>query len=160
MRRGTVPLACGYAWLAGTRSLFAPLAASVRIVAEGGPPRRGPFARTIGRPGAARALAALAAGEAIVDLLPRVPDRTAPALVPVHVAAGAVAATAIAESRGAGRLGGALVGLAGAAVAFGACHAQLAVRRRAARALAVPERPLGLAEDAAAVGLAAALSRA
>lgn len=131
--------------LAGMRSMSAPVFASTYASRT----LLGGRLAWLASPNASRTLKALAASELIADKLPigaRV--ETGPLLA--RVASGAVSGALIctAESRRP-EVGALLGGLAAIAGTFGFYH----LRRRIGRDVGVPDRMLGLAEDALAIGI-------
>jgi uncharacterized membrane protein len=154
-------LTAGFGWLAGMRTLTAPVAASLWLRKQGWLLGRGRVARAVTSPLARVALPPLAATEMFVlDKWSRTPDRTAPASLAMRVACGAFVGAAIAETR---RGSGATMGtgaLLGAGFALLSSYANLWLRRSATARTGTTEQRAGLAEDALALGLATALVRA
>ena len=156
--------AAGLGAVAGLRSMM-PLALLSAHLTRAPHPPAGPVA-LLGRPSVCRALVLAAAAELVADKLPFVPARTAPLPLAGRLAAGAVVAAAASQlghaARGNGtwRRGPArgwlLPALAGAAAALGG--SLIGSRFRAAGAhLQLPDLPLALAEDAAALLVARGL---
>lgn len=131
--------------VAGMRSMSAPLFAS--IYARDALP--GSRLGLLGAPSTARTLKALAASELIADKLP-IGARIAAGPLLARVASGAVSGALIcaADSRRP-EIGALLGGLAALAGTFGFYH----LRKRIGRSAAVPDRALGVAEDALVLGI-------
>ena len=154
-------LSAALGWVAGMRSATAP-AALARALAS----RTHATDRWLRRPDgwpatwlAARPaptlLALAAAGELVGDKLPMTPHRTDVAPFAGRVASGALVGAAVAGRRGTSLVGAALAGAVGAAVSTVVMH-----RARAVASEQVGATPAALAEDALAIALGAAASRA
>ena len=83
-------------------------------------------AQLLRAPNARAALNAFAAMELVGDMLPFIPDRTAPGPLAGRMAAGAMIGSAVHASAGQNRVAGAIIG---AATAWGAAHATFHLRR-------------------------------
>lgn len=91
-----------------------------------------------------------AAGEMIGDKLPATPSRLEPGPLGGRLVFGAVAGAAVSPGSRGSRLGGALLGLAGAAAgAYGGYHARSILGQRTD----VPDPFWGMVEDGAAIGI-------
>jgi uncharacterized membrane protein len=90
-------------------------------------------------------LTVLAIGELIVDKLPRTPNRIAAGPLLVRFILGAVVGSVIAMAVNGPRLEGVLLGVAGAAIG---AFAGFMIRRGIVEALACPDWPIALGEDA------------
>lgn len=157
MTRDALLVSAATGWLAGMRSLAAPAFASAWF-ARGGKPA-GRLGHALGRPGVRWVLAALAIGEAVADKRATF-DRTALPSLAGRAGAGALTAAALApawrrswrprDTRNAALLG--------ACAAVASSFANLWLRRSAERWTGRPQRDLGLAEDALALALGAAIA--
>lgn len=91
-----------------------------------------------------------AIGEMVGDKLPQTPSRLTPGPLGGRLVIGAVVGAAISPGSRGSRLGGALLGVAGAAVgAYGGSHARAAL----GRSTGIPDPVWGLIEDGAALGI-------
>ena len=110
-------------------------------------------ALAFGRGGAwAAVLGIAAAGEFVADALPRIPPRTALPSIVLRPLSGAIAGWIVAARFGGSGGAGAVLGCAGA---FAGTYGGLAARRAAIAAIGA--LPAAIAEDAVAVGIAAAI---
>ena len=154
-RTRTLLRAAGIGAIAGMRSLAAPALVSRELSHRESRALEGTPLALLATPTAANVLQALAASELVADKTPLVPDRTAPVPLVGRAGAGALAGAAVAVAGGERALEGALVGAAAAvATTYTAYH----LRRFFSRRLHIPDRLLGMAEDALVVrgGLAVA----
>jgi len=134
---------------AGLRSMTAP--AVVAWAARGWPALSGTALGFMGAPVAAYVFTALAIGELIADKLPFIPSRLQPGPLGGRIIAGALTGAVVALAGSASALPGALIGaLGGLAGSFGG-HA---VRRALTVDRKLPDLPIALLEDLAAIGLA------
>jgi uncharacterized membrane protein len=146
--------AAGLGFASGLRT-FQGLAWVARSLAGRAPDRDGPaLERWLGRPGIARLLAVLAAGELAVDKMPGVPDRIRlPPLTGRALAGAAAGGLAAGRDR---RAAGAALGAGGAVLgAFTGWY----LRREAARATTLPDIAVALLEDALAVSVSRRIAR-
>ncbi len=101
-------------------------------------------------PQVATVLGVMAAGEMVVDKLPKCPDRILPLSVAFRILSGALVGSALMASRKESRMAGAVVGAAGAlATTYGMFY----LRRNVCRKINLPDPIFGFAEDALAVGI-------
>jgi len=154
-------LSAALGWVAGMRSATAPatLARALASRPTAGDrwlrrPDGWPATWLAARP-APTALALAAAGELVADKLPMTPHRTDAAPFAGRVASGALVGAAVAGRRGTSLVGAALAGAVGAAVSTVAMH-----RVRAVASDQIGALPAALAEDALALALGTAASRA
>lgn len=133
--------------VAGLRSMTAPATVS-RLATRGWPvgSRSIEFLNSVV---SMRTFVLLAAGELIADKLPFLPSRTKPPSLIVRGISGALSGAAVCSAKKKSVLAGILIG-AGAAI--GASFAAYELRKRAAKALHVPDPVIAVAEDALAVG--------
>jgi len=140
---------------AGMRSLAAPAALS-RHLATDPTVTHGVVDDLLSRPTAPRLLTAASAAEHVADKLSFIPPRTDPAPLAGRIAAGALCGYVIARRAGESAVTGAIVGgLAAAAATFAAYH----LRRALTTDARLPDLPVALAEDVAAVAIAELASR-
>ena len=146
----------GLGWAAGMRSMTAPAALAHVLAGRAVRPRREP-ARFLssGRVAALSKLAA--AGEFAGDKMPLAPDRTAPFALVGRLGSGSLVGAAVAVVNRESAVFGAAVG---AAAAVASSFAMLRVRVALPAALGLPDLPVAVVEDAAAVGLALVSARA
>ncbi len=148
-----LPLAAGFGAIAGLRAFSAPVAISRAARMRGIDLSNTPL-KFVGEANGAHALAALALGELFADKSKHIPDRTSwPALL-ARAASGALAGASIARSK---KIGWWPAALTGAAVAIGTSFAGFHLRKFAGESLHLPDRVVGLMEDAIVVGSAVAL---
>ena len=100
------------------------------------------------RPAIAHTITALAIGEAIADKLPFIPNRTDAVPLIGRAVTGGLSAAAVCSSNRRSPIWGALLG---AVSAVGAAYAAYELRRRASKALCLPDAVIAIAEDALAV---------
>lgn len=131
--------AAGIGFVSGLRSLTGPAAVRIRGNAGGA---------------SSLVLGILAAGEFVVDKLPRVPSRTAPPLLIVRALAGGFAGAAIVGRDADRRIAFAL----GAASAVAASYLALRLRRAATTRTGLPDAVVAVVEDVAALSAGALLS--
>lgn len=141
---------------AGMRSMTAPAALahvlSRRTLRPDGQP-----ARLLASPRVAGLARLAAAGEYVGDKMPFAPDRTDALPLGGRIGSGALVGAAAAAARRESLVLGAVVG---AAAAVAGSFAMVRVRKALPGALGVPDLPVALAEDAAAVALALVSARA
>lgn len=136
--------------VAGMRSLAAPAALSRHLATDPTVPH-GVLDDLLSRPAAPRVLTIASAAEHIADKLSFIPPRTDPAPLAGRIAAGAVCGWVISRRAGEPPLPGAIAGaVAAAAATFAAYH----LRRALTADVGLPDLPVALAEDLAAVLLA------
>lgn len=132
---------------AGMRSLAAPAALSRHLATDPTVPH-GIVDDLLSRPQASRLLTAASAAEHVADKLPITPPRIEPAPLAGRIASGALCGFVLARRAGESEATGALVGgLAAAAASFAAYHLRRALTRKAG----LPDLPIALVEDVAAV---------
>jgi uncharacterized membrane protein len=141
--------------VAGMRSLAAPAALSRHLVHDPTVPH-GILDDLLSRPAAPRVLGLAAAAEHLADKLPFIPSRTAPGPLAGRIAAGAVCGAVVARRAGESALVGALVGGLAAAAATRLAYE---IRRALTEDAGLPDLPVALAEDVAAVAIAEAALR-
>lgn len=151
----TTLAAAGLGWTAGMRSMTAP-AALAHVLADGLRPRRQP-ARFLGSDRVARLLALAASGELVGDKLPITPARTSALPLGGRIGSGALVGAAVAAAR---RESVWFPALVGAAAAVASSYAMMGVRTSLPERLGVPDFPVALAEDVAAVALGVTVARA
>lgn len=139
----------------GLRS-FTPLAVTAWFARMGHVPVEGTWAAWVAHPAAVGLLTAAAIGEYVGDTLPNAPDRTEPVGLLGRLVCGglvgAILATASKRPLAAGIAMGAVGALAGTFGGF-------ALRRSLTKGSGLPDLPVALAGDAAAVALAVAALR-
>lgn len=133
--------------VAGLRSMTAP--AAVSQLARRGLPVGARSIEFLNSVVSMRTTLALAAGELIADKLPFVGSRIKPPSLIVRAVSGALSGAAVTSAKKKSILPGILIG---AAAAIGASFAAYELRKRAAKALHVPDSVVAVAEDAVAVG--------
>lgn len=149
----------GLGWSAGMRSMTAPAALSHVLSRRPMTARFGtlPQPAALLATGTVAALSKLAAaGEYVGDKMPGAPDRTVPFVLGGRLGSGALVGAGIAAARRESLVAGALVG---GAAAVASSFVMLRVRTAVPAALGVPDLPVALVEDAAAVGLALVSAR-
>jgi uncharacterized membrane protein len=135
---------------AGMRSLAAP-AALARHLAHDPTVPVGRIELLLTHPAASSVLTIASAAEHVADKLPVIPPRIDPAPLAGRIAAGALCGGVVARRAGESVVAGAMIGgLAAAAATFAAYH----LRRALTTDAGLPDLPVALAEDAAAVLLA------
>lgn len=135
---------------AGMRSMAAPAALSRHLATDATVPH-GIVDDLLSRPLAPRLLTVASAAEHVGDKLPITPPRIEPAPLAGRIAAGALCGYVVARRAGESGVASALVGGVAAAVAtFAAYHLRRALTVRAG----LPDLPVALAEDVAAVLIA------
>ncbi len=147
-------LAAGLGIVAGMRSMAAPA-----LLARHTPPRlaRGPVSRLLAGKATTGILGIMAVGEMIADKLPFMPNRTdAPALAG-RALMGAACGVAVAELWKGSRIGGGLMGAAGAVASS---YAFFHLRRMADKDLGLPDTLVAVAEDAVVLAAGSRLARA
>ena len=134
----------------GLRS-FTPLAVTAWFARLGKLPVTGTWASWIAHPAAVGLFTAGALGEYIGDKLPSTPNRTAPMLLLGRLAFGGLVGAIVATALRRPVLSGVALGAAGAAAGtFGGFYA----RRGLTHAAGLPDLPVALSGDAAAIALA------
>jgi uncharacterized membrane protein len=108
------------------------------------------------KPGTAKFLQTMAAGELVVDKAPGVGDRIAAAGIAGRALSGALVGATLYQAKGDKAWKG---GLIGAVAAVAAAYAFFYLRREAGRKYQIRDAALGGVEDAMAVGIAAASIR-
>ncbi|MBI5547449.1 MAG: DUF1990 family protein, partial [Deltaproteobacteria bacterium] len=154
LRRERLTLAAALAATCGGRSLLAPALLARAFSRAPHPPRRG-AARWLASRSMARVLAALSLGELILDLLPGVPSRKAPAPLVGRVATGGLVGYAVAAQGRRRKWGPSILG---AASAMAGTFAFAAFRDRLGRRL--PGAAAGLVEDVLVGAAASSLTTA
>lgn len=148
---GSLGTAAGLGAVTGLRSLTGAALVARELSGRDGVSRwrtrRGPrLERWLAEPAVARTLQVMAAGELLVDKLPGMPDRIAPASLAARAVIGGILGALVAgEDR---RVE---AGAVGAAAAVAASVAGWWLRREARRATYLPDAALAVAEDAVAV---------
>ncbi|HEX8298976.1 MAG TPA: DUF4126 family protein [Rubricoccaceae bacterium] len=156
MTPSTFLATAGLGVAAGMRSMTAPAALAHVLSHQTIGPFRQP-ARLLSSERVAGLAALAAAGEFVGDKLPFTPNRTEPLPLGGRIGSGALVGAAAAAARRESLVLGALVGAAAAAAAS---FAMVRIRTTLPKALGVPDFPVALAEDAAAVALGLASARA
>jgi uncharacterized membrane protein len=141
---------------AGMRSMTAPAALAHVLSSQTFRPHDQP-ARLLASERVAGLAKLAAVGEWVGDKMPFVPDRTDPLPLGGRIGSGALVGAAAAAARRESLLVGAFVGAAGAVAGS---FAMVRVRKALPKALGIPDLPVALAEDAAAVVLALVSARA
>lgn len=142
--------ALGLGIVAGMRSMTAPaLLSKVLSKTPEAIPVDTPFGKLCS-PQAAKVLGVMAAGEMLVDKLPKTPNRTLPLSVAFRMLSGALVGSALMASRKESRVTGAVIGAAGA---LAATYGMFYLRRNVCRKINLPDPVFGFAEDALAVGI-------
>lgn len=140
---------------AAMRSMAPPAALSRHLARDGGEPSGG-IEGWLSRPAAPWVLGLASAGETVADKLPGTPNRTDPGPLGGRIASGALCGAVVARRAGESAGAGALVGaLAAAAATFAAYH----VRRALTVDAGLPDLPVALGEDLAALAIAEAALR-
>lgn len=140
---------------AGMRSLAAPAALSRHLVTDPTVPH-GVIDDLLSRPAAPRLLTAASAAEHVADKLSFIPPRIDPAPLAGRIAAGALCGWVLARRAGENGVTGAVVGgVAAAAATFALYH----LRRALTTDGGLPDLPVALAEDVAAVAIAELAAR-
>jgi len=134
--------------VAGMRSMAAPAAVS-RLSQPGTPGSSGLDIASC--PAVANAFGVFAAAEAIADKLPFMPNRTETFSVVARACSGGISGAVLCSSRRRSAWFGALLG---AAAAIGTTYAAYELRRRAKKALHVPDALIAVAEDSLAASTA------
>jgi uncharacterized membrane protein len=136
--------------VAGMRSLAAPAALSRHLATDPTVPH-GVLDDLLSRPAAPRVLTIASAAEHVADKLSFIPPRTDPAPLAGRIAAGAVCGWVISRRAGEPPLPGAIAGaVAAAAATFAFFH----LRRALTSGVGLPDLPIAIVEDMAAVALA------
>lgn len=141
--------------VAGMRSMAAPAAVSRRLASGDGEPD-GEIERLLAHPAAPWVLGIASAAEHVADKLPATPNRTDPGPLGGRIASGALCGAVVARRAGESAAVGALVGALAAAAAT---YAAYEVRRALTADAGLPDLPVALAEDVAAVAVAEAALR-
>ncbi|HEX8385952.1 MAG TPA: DUF4126 family protein, partial [Rubricoccaceae bacterium] len=131
-------------------------AALSHVLAAGRRPGRQP-ARLLGSSGAARLLALAASGEFVGDKLPFTPNRTSALPLWGRIGSGALVGAAVAAAR---RESPWLPAAVGAVAGLASSYAMMRVRTAIPERLGVPDFPVALVEDVAAVTLGLTVARA
>jgi uncharacterized membrane protein len=143
--------------ITGIRTLAAPALLGHELSERGASDGNSRLERFLASDGASRLLTVLAGGEMLADKLPFAPDRTSPGPLIVRAMIGSLTAATYAVSRRHPVLLPAAVGAAAAmATAFAAFH----LRRLAAERFRIPDRVLGMVEDALVVAASRGVSEA
>jgi uncharacterized membrane protein len=149
-------LAAAFGAIAGMRSMAAPALLSGRL-AEVAKAPDSTAERLLASRKAARALTALAVGEAVIDKIPGTPDRISPPLLLGRALTGALAGAALASFQGRRSTPGALAGAIGAVASS---YAMFYLRQRVDRRVQLPDAAIGVLEDGLVMGLGRRLLRA
>lgn len=141
--------------VAGMRSMAAPAAVSRHLAGDDGG-ADGVIERLLAHPAAPWVLGLASLAEHVADKLPGTPNRTDPGPLGARIASGALCGALVARREGESGAAGAVVGaLAAAAATFAAYQLRHALTADAG----LPDLPVALAEDVAAVALAEAALR-
>ena len=141
--------------VAGMRSMTAPALVS-HLVKTVPVPGGNALASLIDHAATPKVTAALAIGEIVADKLPFIPRRTQTGPLVGRALTGGLSGAAIARSRHASPLLGALLG---GAAAVGMTYAAYHLRKKITGSLHLPDTVVALAEDAIAVGVGYAALR-
>jgi uncharacterized membrane protein len=136
--------------VAGMRSMAAPAALSRHLAHDPTVPH-GTLDDLLSRPAAPRVLGIASAAEHVADKLSFIPPRTDPGPLAGRMASGAVCGAVIARRGGESAVVGAVIGAIAAAAATFAAYE---IRRALTVDVGLPDLPVALAEDVAAVALA------
>ncbi len=147
----------GFATLAGMRSMSAPAFLSHYLLRQPSSNLGRSPLRLLHKPGTARLLKVLAAGEMLGDKLPNAPDRTAPPVLLGRLLSGALVGAAWYKSRHGSALGG---GLLGGVAAVAATFVSYALRTGISRRADLPIGLVGVGEDAVVLAAGTALLHA
>lgn len=146
----------GFATLAGMRSMSAPAFLSHYLSRQ---PHSGlaksPL-RFLQKPGTAKLLKVMAAGELVMDKLPNTPNRTAPPVLLGRLLSGALVGAAWYKSRHGSALSG---GVVGGLAAVAATFVSYALRTGISKQTDTPVALVGVGEDALVLAGGAALLR-
>ena len=140
--------------ISGLRSTAAPALLTYELAGDAVGPAASGLEAMLTSKGVARGLTFVAGLEMVADKAPFTPDRTDPGPLIGRALLGSLTAAALAAHR---RQPVALPALVGAAAAVGSAFAAFHLRRYAGERLNVPDRLLGLVEDAVVIGAARAL---
>jgi uncharacterized membrane protein len=134
--------------IAGLRSMSGP-ALITRVARKGQLAAKGSKLEFLNSTGALSGAVLLAAGEIIVDKLPKTPARTKPGPLAARAVSGALCGAVLCSARKKSPWLGALYGALGA---VGAAYAAYHLRQAAKEALHVPDAVIAVAEDALVAG--------
>lgn len=152
---GSMATAAGLGAVTGSRSMLAAAITARELSRRRRLPRgAGRLERWLARPGTARTLAVVAAGELVADKLPGIPDRVTPGPLAIRAFVGGLlgAAALDADHRAAGAAAGAVGAIAGT-------FAGWFLRREFGRVTMLPDVTVGIGEDAMAASAARELAR-
>lgn len=141
---------------AGMRSMAAPAAVSRHLALDDGGGADGVLERLLGHPAAPWVLGLASLAEHVADKLPGTPNRTDPGPLGARIASGALSGAVVARREGESPAAGAVVG---ALAALAATFAAYELRHALTADAGLPDLPVALAEDVAAVALAEAALR-
>lgn len=141
--------------IAGMRSMAAPALLTHEFAEHGAELGDGRLDRLLSSEGVARVMALFASGEMLADKSEFIPDRTSPLPLVGRAVIGSLTAAAYAVHR---RHPVFLPAAVGAASALASTFAAYHLRRYAREELNVPDKLLGLLEDAVVVGFGKALA--
>lgn len=131
--------------IAGMRSMAAPALLTHEFAEDGDAEEFGPLERVLTSERTSQLLTVLAGGEMLADKTPYVPDRTNPAPLIGRAVIGSLSAAAFAVRRRYPPLLPAAIGaLSAVASTYAAFHARKFIKER----FSIPDRVIGLAEDA------------
>jgi uncharacterized membrane protein len=131
--------------VAGLRSMAAPALLTFELSEHSGPHDRSTVEKLLTSQGISRVLAMFAGGEMVADKSEEIPNRTDPLPLITRALIGSLSAAAFAAHK---RHAVALPAAIGAASAIASTYASFHLRRIAGERLNVPDRVLGLVEDA------------
>lgn len=138
--------ALGFAALSGSRATSGPLFVSQYLSGRALAPglAQSPL-RFLAKPGVAKALKFLIAGELVGDKLPNTPNRIVPQQLSARAASGALVGAAWYKAKGGSAVGGALVGALGAVAAT---YLTFLLRKGISDQSGAPSALVGAGEDA------------
>lgn len=136
----------GFAALSGSRATSAPAFVSQYLAGQALAPglAKSPL-RFLAKPGVAKALKFLVAGELVGDKLPNTPNRIVPQQLSVRAASGALVGATWYKAKGGSAVGGALVGALGA---IAATYLTYYLRKGISEQTGTPSALVGAGEDA------------
>lgn len=141
---------------AGMRSMAAPAALSRHLAGGGDSEPSDGLVRLLAHPSAPWLLGIASAAEHVADKLPGTPNRTDTGPLAGRILAGALCGTVVARRAGESPIAG---GLVGALAAAAATYAAYEIRHALTADAGLPDLPVALAEDVAAVAIAEAALR-